>query len=289
MPTLNIIGAGKLGRTLGRLWHQQGVFQIQSVCNRSAASSAAAVAFIGAGSTADTIATMADADCWLIASGDSQIADLAATLGARLAGRSDCVVFHCSGALSSTELSPCRPAAVASAHPVHSFADPARSLQTFAGSSVAVEGDAAAISLIGDAFTALQCTLLNIAPENKTLYHAGSVIACNYLSALMDLSLRTFAAAGIERAQALQLLEPIVVQTAQNNMQLGPEQSLTGPIARGDRATVAAQLRALGAVDMRVAEYYRQLGLACVELARRGDLPPADADALEELLREPLR
>ncbi|WP_193161085.1 Rossmann-like and DUF2520 domain-containing protein [Microbulbifer hainanensis] len=287
MRSLNIIGAGRLGKTLGRLWHQQGTFRVQTVCNRTADSTRAAVAFIGAGHGAASLESMDDADCWLIATGDGHIEEVAAALAPRLADKNDTVVFHCSGALSSKVLAPCRPAAIASAHPVHSFADPAQSVRNLAGTSVALEGDAAATSLLGSAFAALQCKLLAIAPENKSLYHAGSVFACNYLSALMDLSLRTFAAAGIEREQALELLSPIVMQTARNNMQLGPEKSLTGPIARGDATTVAAQLEALQQTDPQLAECYRQLGRACVELARRGTLSPDGADALTELLQEP--
>ena len=287
MLTLNIIGAGSLGRTLGRLWRQQGYFRIQSICNRSIQSSQSAVEFIGAGRAVDTIAAMGEADCWLIATGDCQIAATAAALAqsARLSGNN--LVFHCSGALSSEILAPCRPAALASAHPVHSFADPALSAQSFTGTWVALEGDARASEILRGAFSALGCELLSVAAQNKTLYHAGSVFACNYLSALMDLSLRTFTAAGINRSDALRLLAPIVMQTAQNNMQLGPEKSLTGPIARGDTDTVTRQLAALEQTDTQLAQNYRQLGLACVELARRGGLPPEDAAALTQLLQEP--
>ncbi len=285
MPTLNIIGAGKLAKTLGRLWQQQGFFRVRSICNRTLQSAEAAVEFIGAGSACPSIDAMEDADCWLIASGDGQIAPLAQQLTVRL--MEDNTVFHCSGALSSEILSPCRPAAIASAHPVHSFADPQRSLRTLAGSSVALEGDESAIELLQAAFSAIGCETLTIAPENKSLYHAGSVFACNYLTALMDLSLRTFSAAGIDRQQALKLLKPIVLQTAENNMQLGPEKSLTGPVARGDLDTVTAQLSALQKTDAQLAHCYRQLGLACVELARRGPLPKEAAARLTELLSEP--
>lgn len=289
MLTLNIIGAGNLGRTLGRLWQQQGYFRIQSVCNRSRHSAESAVDFIGGGRAADSIDAMDNADCWLIATGDTQIGEVAETLAGHLHGAADKLVFHCSGALSSGVLANCRPAAVASAHPVHSFADPALSVRNFAGTSVALEGDTPATDILRGAFAALGCKLLSVSAEKKSLYHAGSVFACNYLSALMDLSLRSFAAAGIGRADALQLLAPIVQQTAQNNLQLGPEKSLTGPIARGDRDTVATQLAALENIDSQLALNYRHLGLACVELARRSGLSPDDAAALTELLQEPLQ
>ncbi|MCW8128067.1 Rossmann-like and DUF2520 domain-containing protein [Microbulbifer halophilus] len=289
MQTLNIIGAGKLGKTLGRLWRQRQVFEIGAICNRTAESTRDAAAFIGAGDAAESIAAMPDADCWLIATGNGQIAEIAEALGRR---RGDCgraVVFHCSGALGSAILEPCRPAAAASAHPVHSFADPALSLETLPGSSVALEGDSRAVEWLHSAFTALDCVPLTIAPENKSLYHAGSVFACNYLTALMDLSLRTFDAAGIDREQALRLLQPIVLQTARNNLQLGPEKALTGPIARGDGTTVSAQLEALQAADPQLAQSYRQLGQACVELARRGGLGEEASERLTELLSEPTK
>jgi len=286
MRTLNIVGAGKLGKTLARLWQQQGFFRVQSICNRTLQSAEAAVAFIGAGEARPTIESMEEADCWLIASGDGQIAPLAGLVAARLAAGN--TVFHCSGALSSAALSPCEPAAIASAHPVHSFADSGRSLRTLAGSSVALEGDGRAVELLRAAFSAIGCETLAIAPGNKTLYHAGSVFACNYLTALLDLSLRTFSAAGIERQQALKLLHPIVLQTAENNLRLGPENALTGPIARGDLETVATQLNTLQKTDTQLAHCYRQLGLVCVELARRDRLPADAAERLAELLRDPV-
>lgn len=286
MLTLNIIGAGKLGRTLARLWQQRGFFRIQSICNRSPQSAGAARDFIGAGGVCDSIEAMENADCWLIASGDRQIAGIAAELGPRLNDGNSTVVFHCSGALGSKILSPCRPAAIASAHPVHSFAEPEESLRSLAGSAVALEGDHPAVALLQSAFTALGCEPFAIDSDKKILYHAGSVFACNYLTALMELSLHTFSAAGIGRERALKLLKPIVLQTAENNMAMGPEKSLTGPIARGDVETVRRQLDALTQSDAQLARCYRQLGLACVELAR---LPESLAIQLTDLLSEPSR
>jgi len=289
MQTLNIIGAGRLGKTLGRLWQRENLFRVQSIYNRSYDSALAAVEFIGAGQASDTIESMTAADYWLISCSDGEIAMIAERLADKLSEREGIIAFHCSGALSSQVLEVLRPASIASAHPVHSFAEPLRSLDALAGSSVALEGDSLAVSALENAFTAINCEILTIEARHKSLYHAGSVIACNYLTVLVDLSLRSFAAAGIERDNALKLLQPIVLQTAQNNMTLGPEKSLTGPIARGDLKTVATQLESLSSVDPELAFHYRQLGLACVELARRGQLSDESAASLIELLSEPMR
>ncbi|WP_444914391.1 Rossmann-like and DUF2520 domain-containing protein [Microbulbifer sp. TRSA007] len=289
MQSLNIIGAGRLGKTLGRLWQESGVFGVQSIYNRSLESGQSACRFIGAGNAVDSLSAMPSADLWLIGCIDSEIAIFAQRLADSGLVDERTIIFHCSGALSSKELAPLRPALIASAHPVHSFAEPETSLQTFAKTSVAVEGDSHAVEVISVAFAAIGCETLAIDPLNKSLYHAGSVIASNYLTTLMDLSLQSFAAAGIERDSALRLLAPIVSQTLQNNLTLGPERSLTGPIARGDVETVGAQVESLASVDSQLALCYRHLGLACVELARRGSLSPESAARLIELLSEPTR
>jgi predicted short-subunit dehydrogenase-like oxidoreductase (DUF2520 family) len=289
MLTLNIIGAGKLGRTLARLWQQQNIFSIGSLCNRTVESAQAAREFIGGGQVVSDIGSMPDADCWLIATGDQNIPKVAVQLAEHLvtSNQNPPLVFHCSGALGAEILAPCKPAAIASAHPVHSFADPAKSVHTLAGSTVALEGDAGALTLLREAFAALDCELIELSAEQKTLYHAGSVFACNYFTALLDLSLQAFSAAGIDNKTALRLLRPIVLQTAHNNLTLGPQKSLTGPIARGDTATVEKQLHALHQLNPSLAPHYRQLGLACVQLAVRGGLSADTARDLNKILTGP--
>ncbi|WP_295799579.1 Rossmann-like and DUF2520 domain-containing protein [uncultured Microbulbifer sp.] len=284
-PTLNIIGAGRLGRTLARLWSERGVFTIAGLCNRSNESTASAREFIGAGKICGHIADLPDADCWLIATGDADIAATALLLARRLDGQRP-LVFHCSGALPASVLEPCRPATLASAHPVHSFAEPQHSLEAFAGSTVTLEGDDEGRALLGRAFSAVGCELLTLNPQQKVLYHTGSVMACNYLTVLLDQSLKVFAAAGIAESSARKLLEPIVTQTVRNNFALGPARALTGPIARGDGETVARQLHALAQVDEKILNSYRTLGQAGVELAKKSGLDEKQVRQLESILRE---
>ncbi|MFV8781858.1 Rossmann-like and DUF2520 domain-containing protein [Microbulbifer sp. SA54] len=293
--TLNIIGAGRLGKTLARLWQDRGIFSVAGLCNRSRESTQAAVDFIGAGDVYSDIMSMPEADCWLIATGDNEIATSAHRLAERFSARGSLkgttaesrpLIFHCSGALPAAALNACRPAAIASAHPVHSFADPERSLTTLQGSTVALEGDDTGTQVLRGAFAMLGCDTLSLSPEQKLLYHTGSVMACNYLTVLLDLSLQTLAAAGIDEQTARKLLEPIVTQTVRNNFALGPAHALTGPVARGDAETVQKQLQALQKTDRAIAEIYRQLGLAGVELAQKTDLSDNQANQLQSILRE---
>lgn len=287
MSNLNIIGCGRLGRTLARLWSQHGVLEVQDVLNAHAASAAAAVAFIGAGRAAESLSAMRAAAVWLLAPPDDQIGACCAALGAsgRLAAGN--IVFHCSGALPSRELASAVAcgAAVASVHPLKSFADPAAAVLSFSGTYCAAEGAAAALAVLVPAFERIGARVTGIDPAAKTIYHAGSVIACNYLTALLEAGVRCYEQAGFKRDDAQRMMEPLVRETLDNVFRLGTAQALTGPIARGDDKVVARQIEALAAWDPRIAALYKQLGGIAVDLARaQGKAEPAALAAIERAL-----
>jgi predicted short-subunit dehydrogenase-like oxidoreductase (DUF2520 family) len=81
---------------------------------------------------------------------------------------------------------------------------------------------------------------VRVAPEDRALYHSAASIASNFLVTLEAAAERLAADAGIERA----LLVPLVRATVENWATLGAE-ALTGPVARGDDATVARQRAAV--------------------------------------------
>ncbi|MFJ2988443.1 Rossmann-like and DUF2520 domain-containing protein [Collimonas sp. NPDC087041] len=270
-PTLNIIGGGKLGRTLGRLWHTQNSFTLLDILNRSATSAQQASAFIGAGTATASYADLRPADVYLISVSDDQIAACCAALAAADKLQPGSVVFHCSGALSSLELAAAaeRGAVVASIHPIRSFADPQQVADHFAGTWCGSEGDDAALAVLGPAFNAIGARLAPIQREQKTLYHAAAVFASNYLVTLVDVAQQTYAAAGIPPELALKLIEPLLSESAANAFRLGPAAALTGPIARGDLATVARQQQALQQGQPQIAELYQQFAELTTDLAAR--------------------
>jgi predicted short-subunit dehydrogenase-like oxidoreductase (DUF2520 family) len=110
-----------------------------------------------------------------------------------------------------------------------------------------------------------------LADDAKPVYHAATVFATNYLVTLTHAAAGLLGRAGLEREQALAALRPLQHRTVEV-AGLPP----TGPIARGDAATVAAHLRAVGP---ELEPLYRALGRATLPL-----VPPASADAVRELL-----
>ena len=78
--------------------------------------------------------------------------------------------------------------------------------------------------------------------ERRAAYHAAAAMASNFLIALQESAAGLLKEAGIEDAR--ELLTPLVLTTAANWAEHG-DAALTGPIARGDEATIARHLEAL--------------------------------------------
>ena len=289
MKTLNIIGCGRVGRTLAHLFARKGAFEILDVFDSAREHADAAVAFIGGGRAVGAIAAMRGADVWMLTPTDDQIIACSEALAASGLIKPGNVVFHCSGALPSRDLTAAIAcgAAVGSVHPLKSFADSAIAAQTFDGTYCAAEGDAAALAVLRPAFEKVGARLSDIEPEFKTIYHAASVIVCNYLTALLETGIRSYEKSGLTRDDAMRMMEPLVRETLDNVFRLGTAQALTGPIARGDQAVVARQIDALEAWDPRVAAIYKELGAVAVELARtQGGADPAALEAIVRTLAE---
>lgn len=269
--TLTIIGGGHVGKTLGRLWTLHRTFVVQDVLSRSLASSRQAISFIGAGRAIGDYAGLQPSDIYLIATPDDQIAQCAERLARTGHLSASNVVFHCSGALASGELQAARHcgAAVASIHPIRSFAAPEQVVQSFAGTYCGAEGEQRALDILSAAFSAIGAQLVPINGDFKMLYHSAAVFASNYLVTLLDVAQQAYAGAGVPNDVALAMMEPLIRKTVDDIFRIGPENALSGPIARGDMTTAAKQYHAVRAWDKRHGTLYKQLGRATVDLAAR--------------------
>lgn len=287
--TLSIIGCGRVGKTLGRLWHEAGSFKIEGVLNRSLASSTDAVQFIGQGTPSAGVEDLPSSDCYLFATSDDALGEAVERFAKRAQFQGRPTVFHCSGALSSTILSPLkeRGCQIASIHPVKSFADPARAISTFAGTPCAAEGDAEAVRFLAILFDAIGGRLFPIAPEGKLIYHTSFAFACAYIVTLIDTATQLCENAGLAKANALEILQSLVRDTVENVFTLGAERSLTGPIARGDISLVRSQLNELRRSAPAFENVYCELGEMTVTLARSAHTAaPENLMLLEQLFSE---
>ena len=286
MLNLSIIGCGNVAKTMAFLWHQSASVEITDVVNRSQANADESLAFIGAGKALGSFSELRPADIFVIGCGDDHIESCLDELLEQNIVQANTIVFHFSGAKSSVVLAKATAlgAKCASLHPVKSFAKPASAIESFSGTYCGLEGDDVACDVLEKLIESIGGHCFNVTSENKLLYHAASVFACNYLTALQELSIRAFEQSGVERGLAMKILEPIVKETTENIFELGTANALTGPIARGDHKLVAEQFTAVKDWDKDAADIYRLLGKLILDLSKqKGDGDKADLASFEGL------
>lgn len=272
LPTLNLIGGGRVGKTLGRLWHSRGVLRIQDVLTTSPESAQQAVQFIGAGRPVAAMQELRAADYWLLAVPDRHIAAVAGTL-AQL-GRPAACAFHASGALGSTELAPLQQSGwgTASAHCILSFASPDTAVQQFEGTACGIEGQAAACAQLTPLFTAIGAQCFALSTDQKMLYHAAAVFGTNFLPVLQSLAEALWQHSGVPAELLPQLRRSLLRNAVDNVLAQGPAAALTGPAARGDNALVQRQGQAVSAWNPEAGQAYAALSALAARLARDGAL-----------------
>lgn len=279
LPTLNLVGAGRVAQTLASLWHQQGRFAVQDVLTTSLNSAQSACHVIGAGRAVAQLGAMRHADVWLLGVPDARLADTAQALAAAQAtaraggpGINTPIAFHCSGALDATTLAPLAALGwqVASAHCILSFASVPAALQQFPGTPCALEGEAAACAVLRPAFTAIDARCFDVASQDKLLYHAAAVFATNFLPVLQATAEDLWQSTGMPAELVPHLRATLLRNAVANINNLGPQGALTGPAARGDTAAIARQGAAVTAWDAQAGAAYEALSALALRLARRG-------------------
>lgn len=258
MVGVSIVGAGKAGRTLGRLLRRAG-FRIESVVTAHARTAREAVRFIGAGCPSTSLEIPSAINVLSVPDAEIERAARRTEFGR---GQ---VVFHLCGNFSSDILWGARPASIGSMHPLKSFAEPELAARTFAGTACVFEGDARARRILRGLIRKIGGVPLVVRGRFKPLYHAAAVFASNYVLTLVDVALELMRAGGIRHAwPALKLARG----TLDNIERLGTRRALTGPIQRGDTRTLRAHLKALRSYDPELAGMYAALGRRTARLAR---------------------
>jgi predicted short-subunit dehydrogenase-like oxidoreductase (DUF2520 family) len=267
--TFTILGAGRLGRTLGRLLVDRG-YKPAGISCLTLRSARQAVAFVGGGeATASNPRAAAQGALVLIATPDSAIAPVARELAASRLAWKRRIVAHTSGALSSAALEPLarQGALVASLHPLASVAEPRASLENLNGTPFAIEGDAAAVPALRRLVQGFGGVPVTIPRQAKVLYHLIACLMSNDLVALLSIAIDTARGLGLSRREAARLYLPLVRGTVDNVARLGPVKALTGPVSRGDVTTLRLHGEALRTLPADLRRLHRTLALRSTALA----------------------
>lgn len=279
-----VAGAGRAARALGRLLHQAGE-PVIAVASRDINHARDAAQYIGP--DVDGVAYSGfprAAGRVLIAVPDDALTGVAELLSRRTAAG---IALHTCGARGPEALSPLAGAGFScgTLHPLQTITETALP-NVLEGVAFAVWGDPAAVAWAEGIAALAGGEVLRIPPELRPFYHAAAVMASNYLTALVDAAQSLMSLAGVDETKALRALAPLARTTVENAVARGPVGALTGPIERGDRATVEAHLKSLAAAPGRIQALYRAAGLQTLDLARRRGLDHCAARELERILSE---
>jgi predicted short-subunit dehydrogenase-like oxidoreductase (DUF2520 family) len=260
MPkSLAIIGAGRVGRTLGRRLLEAG-WRVIVVATRSEASARDAARFIGGGRPAAGIPrTVMGASVILLTVPDdavAAVAQLASRVGEELRGK---IVLHTSGALNGSVLEPVRAygAAVGSMHPMQTFTDV--SAPPLVGKVFAIEGEEVAVRAARCMTRALGGVPVAVSADIKPLYHAAGVFAGGLALALEEAGVQVLTKPRLKRREAQRALLSLTRQVLEHYEKLGPQKEWTGPLARGDFRVVASHEEALRALQPEFLDAYRAM------------------------------
>lgn len=260
LKSLSIIGAGRVGRALGRLLREQG-WKIGAVVTRNEATARKAVRFIGAGRAHAAMSRqILMSPVILVTTPDDALTAVAedlARIGAEeLLGK---VVLHTSGARDASALGALREhgAAVGSLHPMQSFSGVGT--PPLEGKMFAIEGDTAAVRCARQIVRALGGFPVQIDGAKKPIYHSAGAMAAGHVLAVMEAATGMLTSIGMTRGMAARALLPLTRQVLENFEALGPRAAWTGPLSRRDYNVVAAHMAALQLVPVEIGEAYAAL------------------------------
>jgi predicted short-subunit dehydrogenase-like oxidoreductase (DUF2520 family) len=245
-PRIAIVGAGSLANSLVPALRESG-YAITEIISRDAPRSRQSArklaAKIGARAVTAQTATLEATLLWLCVP-DRQIRAAAASLAVRPRGNVR-FAFHSSGALTSRELDPLRKCGIATAsvHPLMTFVPGPR--PSLAGVPFALEGDSAATGIARQIVRDLGGASFALPASRKAAYHAWATMTSPLLLAFLVTLEDAARAAGLSREDSRHKSLPIIRQTLENYSRLGPGDSFSGPIVRGDVETVAKHLSVL--------------------------------------------
>ncbi len=299
--TVSIVGAGRVGKALGKRLRDRG-WRIGAVVTGSNASARAAVRDIGAGTPFGGLAAFRQissrdgtgrpqitlsganglrpiqrnfkralapatdaifaADLTLFATPDAILASIAQSL-AKLGGSAwrGKIALHTSATLDRSVLAPLARRGAATGSLHPMQAFGGAIIPNLRGVIFAIEGDARARRMAQSIAKSLGGIPIAIDKREKPIYHAAAVMAGGSLYPVIEAGLQLLMGIGFTRAHATQTLLPLVRQILDNIGRIGPRAAWTGPLSRGDYAIVAKHVRALRRYPREVRQAYAALAL----------------------------
>ncbi len=288
-PSVFVMGAGVVGTALAARLVRAGI-PVTGLHGRQRELTDQARAISGVVATSDEIPEiLSQSDVVIISVRDERVPEVAGRLVKEKRLRREQVLLHTSGANPArTILAPAvgHVRAVGTLHPLVSFADARVAVEALPEVAFGIEGDEPARAIAKRIVRSLQARAVFLEADNLALYHAGAVLASNYVVALADMAQSLLIKAGVPADQALPVLIPLLSSVVQNLAHVGLPGALTGPVERGDVSSVERHLKTLQARAPELLELYKLVGRDVLRLAKeKANVDAAQAARLEALFK----
>lgn len=263
---IGIIGAGKVGTTLGKYLSIHGK-NVTGFYSRTHESADEAATFAETETYSSLCKLVEESDVIFITTPDGVIPQVwGELLHQDISNR---IICHFSGSLSSHVFSGREEAGASgiSMHPMYAFSDKFHSYEQFHTAYLTLEGDPEAVAVMKPMWEAIGHHVLTLKAEDKIKYHAAAAMASNEMLGLMQASLDILSECGFSEKDSMALLTPLVQGNIASMLEKGCVNALTGPVERGDAQTVRKHLQALE--GSKAGKIYQSLGGTMVELAKR--------------------
>jgi predicted short-subunit dehydrogenase-like oxidoreductase (DUF2520 family) len=227
---------------------------------------------------------VAAADFVLLAVPDDALRPLVTGLAATGAWREGQLAAHTSGSqgIGVLDAAAARGVLALALHPVMTFAGRPEDVDR-------IEGATFGVTALDELRPVAEALVVEMGgepvwvPESaRPLYHAALTVGSNHLVTLVNDAVGLLDGAGVD--EPARLLAPLLSAALDNVLRLG-DAALTGPVSRGDVATLTTHLRTLAAEAPEVLPSYVAMARRTAERARAaGRLDAARADAVLQAL-----
>lgn len=275
---IGFIGAGKVGVSLGKYFKEKGR-AVVGYYSRTETSARWAAEFTDTAYYENLQQIISDCDILMFTVPDDKIAEVYRQAKPYLSGK---IIAHCSGLHSSKIFSDIGTAdcSAYSIHPLCAVSSKEYSYKLLSDTLFTLEGDNAHISTIQQLFEEMGNRTCVISAENKAKYHAAASLASNHMTAVFYMAEKLFLECGFSEKQAREELYGLAKGNLENILAQGCIASLTGPIERGDGATVEKHLDCL---PEEIRSAYLENGKQLVEIAEKKH-PKRDNSRIKNLL-----
>lgn len=260
---ITLVGTGKLARSLLHALAAAGERPLAVLSRRRDRSRRVARRIPGVEAVRGIAEAAARSRVVFLATPDATLDAAARALAAATANWRGAVVLHGAGSLGVDVLRPLARAgaAVGVLHPYQALGEPEEGAALLRGARARIDGHPRAVREARRIARRVGLVPLRFRAGTPDLaaYHASASLVSNDLIALVSLAERALVASGVRRAEARHALLAIARSTLAQFAARG-EAAVTGPVVRGDAATVARQIAALAAADPRAAGVHSLLG-----------------------------